>query len=157
MTAENGPCPTCGRWANRPVTVIGVVLRGAEVAIIRRGGEPQRGRLALPGGYLERDETAAEGCRREVLEETNLETRLRSFIGYYDAPERSPAQTVSLAFLLEHTGGTLTAGDDAASAEWVPLDAVPHDLAFDHNQIVEDARRLLNVGAIPSPDPSLTQ
>jgi 8-oxo-dGTP diphosphatase len=131
--------------------VIGVVLRGHDVAIIRRGGEPQRGRLALPGGYLEHDETAAEGCRREIIEETNLDTRVRSFIGYYDAPDRSPAQTVSLAFLLEPTGGTLRAGDDAASAEWLPLDTVPDDLAFDHYQIVEDVRRLLETDPSPTP------
>jgi 8-oxo-dGTP diphosphatase len=143
MADEKGPCPECGRWLNRPVTVIGVVLRGNDLAIIRRGGEPQRGRLALPGGYLEHDEAAAEGCRREVLEETSLDTRVRSFIGYYDAPDRSPAQTVSLAFLLEHTGGTLRAGDDAAAAEWIPLDAIPADLAFDHNQIIADVRMLL--------------
>ncbi|MGE0542291.1 MAG: NUDIX domain-containing protein [Dehalococcoidia bacterium] len=153
MPAENGPCPECGRWQNRPVTVIGVVLRGSDVAIIRRGGEPARGRLALPGGYLEHDETAAEGCRREVLEETNLDTRLRSFVGYYDAPDRSPAQTVSLAFLLDHTGGTLRAGDDAASATWLPLDAVPDNLAFDHNQIIGDVRRLLNADPAPGPSP----
>jgi 8-oxo-dGTP diphosphatase len=149
MTAETGPCPECGRWRNRPVTVIGVVLRGSDVAIIRRGSEPQRGRLALPGGYLEHNETAADGCRREVLEETNLDTRVRSFVGHYDSPDRSPAQTVSLAFLLEPTGGTLRAGDDAASAEWIPLDAIPTDLAFDHNEIVEDVRRLLE--SDPSP------
>jgi len=153
MHVESGPCLSCGRWANRPVTVIGVVLRGDEVAIIRRGGEPERGRLALPGGYLERDETAAEGCRREVLEETNVETRVRSFVGYYDAPERSPAQTVSLAFLLECTGGDLRAGDDAESAAWLPLDAIPDDLAFDHNQILVDARRMLEADPSPGRSP----
>ena len=154
MPAESGPCPECGRWRNRPVTVIGVVLRGNDVAIIRRGGEPQRGRLALPGGYLEHGETAAEGCRREVLEETNLDTRIRTFIGYYDAPDRSPAQTVSLAFLLEPTSGTLRAGDDAASAEWFPLEAIPPDLAFDHNQIVEDVCSLIESDSSPGPSPT---
>jgi 8-oxo-dGTP diphosphatase len=108
------------------------------------------GHCEPPGGILELGEQFEDGVRREVLEETGLETRAISFVGFYDSPGRSPAQTVSLAFLLEPTGGALQAGDDADSAEWIPIDAIP-PLAFDHDQIVSDARALLERN--PSPDP----
>lgn len=142
MTDSSGPCPHCGRWPNRAVTLIGVVVRDGQVVIIRRGGEPARGELALPGGFMDLDETAEQGCRREVREETGLETTVLGFVGVYDSPRRSPTQTVSLAFLLEPVGGELRAGDDAADAAWTPLDAVPA-LAFDHSQILADGRALL--------------
>jgi 8-oxo-dGTP diphosphatase len=132
--------------------VIGVVVRDAEVVIVRRGGEPERGRLALPGGFLEFGEAAVDGCRREVLEETGLETRSRGFVGVYDAPDRSPTQTVSLAFLLEPSGGMLQPGDDADEAIWLPIADVP-SLAFDHSRIIADARALL-AGALPRPPSS---
>ena|SRR5215218_6870036 len=138
MTESRGPCAVCGRWPNRAVTLIGVVVHDQAVVIIRRGGVPARGQLALPGGFMELDESAADGCRREVREETGLETRVVRFIGVYDSPRRSPTQTVTLAFLLEPAGGDLRAGDDAAEAGWMSLGDVP-PLAFDHSQIVADA------------------
>lgn len=140
MADANGPCAVCGRWLNRPVTVSAVVLRGGKVLLVKRGGEPGRGMWALPGGYMDMDETAAEACAREVREETGLDVRVRGFVGYYDDPNRSPTQTVGLAFLVEPIGGVLAAGDDADDVMWRPLDSLPH-LAFDHGTIVAEALR----------------
>lgn len=137
-----GPCSVCGRWPNRSVTVVAVIVRGDQVALIRRGGEPERGKLALPGGYMERDETAVEACARETLEETGLVVRPHTLIGVYDDPARSPAQTVSLAYLVEVAGGALAPGDDAAEAFWWPLSDAP-PLTFDHARILADAWALL--------------
>src|SRR5262245_18323601 len=142
MSNEKAPCDICGRWLNRAVTVAGVVVRDGEVLIIRRGGEPQRGRLALPGGYVDFEETTSEACAREVLEETSLQVRVLGLVGFYDDPHRSPTQTISFAYLCEPTGGDPTAGDDAAEVAWYPIDAVP-ELAFDHSRIVADARARL--------------
>jgi 8-oxo-dGTP diphosphatase len=143
MSDTKAPCPVCGRWPNRSATVAGVVIQDGRLLVITRGADPRRGWPALPGGFLDMDETAADGCRREVREETGIETTLRAFIGVYDSPERSPTQTVSIAFLLEPDGGVLCAGDDADAASWVPLDALPA-LAFDHARIVADACRLMD-------------
>jgi 8-oxo-dGTP diphosphatase len=144
MSDANEPCAVCGRWRNRATTVAGVVVRDGQVLIIRRGGEPERGKLALPGGYVDFDETTAEACAREVREETSLEVRILGLVGYYDDPRRSPTQTVSFAYLCEPSGGEARAGDDAAEVAWHPLDAVPA-LAFDHSRIVADARARLRI------------
>ena len=60
--------------------VAAVVLRGADVLLIRRGREPMLGAWSLPGGALELGETTAEGVAREVFEETRRDAcgRLRS-------------------------------------------------------------------------------
>ena len=42
------------------------------VLLIERGVEPYKGRWAFPGGFLNMDESADEGARRELKEETNL-------------------------------------------------------------------------------------
>lgn len=128
----------CGRWSNRPVTVSGVLIEDGRVLLILRGGEPERGRWALPGGYLDPDETAAQGCEREMLEETGLSVRTTRPIGYFDDPQRSPAQTVAIAFLVERIAGEPVAGDDAADAAWFALNALPH-LAFDHTAVLRAA------------------
>ena len=147
MTEAKAPCPVCGRWENRAAVVDGVVVRGEDVLLIRRGTEPERGKYALPGGYMDRDETAEEACVREVREETGLDVRVIAFLAYYDRPERDPRrQNVALAFLTEPMGGELRAGDDADDAGWFALDRLPA-LAFDHARILADARAFLRRSA----------
>lgn len=68
---------TCGRCGNisflnpLPVAVVLVPADGGLV-VIRRGVEPHRGKLALPGGYINLGESWEEAGAREVLEETGI-------------------------------------------------------------------------------------
>jgi ADP-ribose pyrophosphatase YjhB (NUDIX family) len=73
-------CPNgaCGVevWANPiPVCVLLVPVRVGEATgllVLRRGIEPQKGMLALPGGFLEEHETWQEGAARELREELDV-------------------------------------------------------------------------------------
>jgi 8-oxo-dGTP diphosphatase len=65
-----------------------VVRHRAEVLLVRRGNEPYKGCWALPGGFMEMDESIERCAVRELMEETVLavdEKRLR-LIGVYSAP-----------------------------------------------------------------------
>jgi len=55
-----------------PVAIV-LVYVGEMILLIRRNIEPQKGKLALPGGFLEVNESWQEGAAREVREETGLE------------------------------------------------------------------------------------
>lgn len=72
------PNPACGIevWANPiPVCVVLVPVRRGEATgllVLRRGIEPQKGTLALPGGFLEEHETWQQGGAREAREELDL-------------------------------------------------------------------------------------
>ena len=46
-----------------------------QVLLIERGIEPYKGRWAFPGGFLKMDETAEEGAKRELKEETGLDLK----------------------------------------------------------------------------------
>ena len=112
-----------------------------EVLLVRRGNEPFRGCWALPGGFMEMDETIEHCAVRELEEETGLratEGELR-LIGVYSAPGRDPrGRTVTAAYALQVPDGTQPrAGDDAAEVRWWPLESLP-PLAFDHAQVVAD-------------------
>ena len=123
----------------RPLTVDGIVLIEDRIVFVRRGNEPFRGKLALPGGFVEADETVEEAVVREMREETGLETRVRRLVGVYSDPGRDPrGPTVSVCFLLDHLSGTPEAASDAASVELIAPGDVP-ELAFDHNRMVADA------------------
>ena len=132
----------------RPTVVDGVVLRKViktssdvegEILLIRRAKDPEIGKWAVPGGFVNWDEAADEAVAREVREEAGIDVRPLKIIGVYSSPSRDPVrQTVSIVFICEFRGGELRGGDDAAEAKWWPLYQLP-ELAFDHKKIIKDA------------------
>lgn len=131
----------------RPMLTADCVVINAhdEILLVRRANEPFKGCWALPGGFMEMDETLEHCAVRELEEETSLkvsEAALR-LVGVYSAPGRDPrGRTVTAAFLVNREwraeSGEPVAGDDAAELRWWPLTALP-PLAFDHAHIVADS------------------
>jgi 8-oxo-dGTP diphosphatase len=120
-----------------------VVDAKRRVLLIRRGNPPFKGRLALPGGFVDIGEPVEDACRRELMEETGIKAGRLELLGVYSDPRRDPrGHTCSVAFIVRITRATARAGDDAVGAEWVE-DWSKLDLAFDHAKILRDARRRL--------------
>jgi 8-oxo-dGTP diphosphatase len=117
-----------------------------QVLLVERGGEPYKGALALPGGFLRHaEEDIAAAAHRELAEEANLnvETLRLEQLGVYGDPGRDPrGRVVSVAYLaIAPRLPEPVAGTDAASAGWRPADEVLSgglELAFDHRRIIED-------------------
>ncbi len=140
------PTPYCYEYPRPSVTVdlVCFAIDAGRLAtlLIRRDRDPFAGRWAIPGGFLEMDEPAEVGARRELLEETGLvATGPIAAIGFYDAPGRDPrGRTISLAFATSLRGPapSVSGGDDAREAAWLPVGSL-EPLAFDHDRIVADA------------------
>lgn len=125
------------QWRKPSVTADGIVVKGHEIALIRRGKEPFKGSYALPGGFLNYGETLEHCVVREVQEETGLRTEIVGLVGVFSSPDRDPrGHFVTAVYHLKVVGGTMRAGDDAEGAEWVHLDRLPR-FAFDHGKIVQ--------------------
>lgn len=130
-----------GRYRNPLLTVDAIVPKDGGLVVVRRGREPYRGKLALPGGIVEYGETVEDAVAREVEEETGLVASSMRLIGVRSMPDRDPrGHFVSVVFLMKVVGGALRPGDDAGGVEVVPLDPLP-DLAFDHSDIVREYLR----------------
>jgi 8-oxo-dGTP diphosphatase len=115
-----------------------------EILLVQRGNEPFKGCWALPGGFMEMDETLEHTAVRELEEETSLKVDEQDIrlIGVYSTPDRDPrGRTITAAFALHVEKANAAAGDDAAEVRWWPLNELPQ-LAFDHTQIVADAQLL---------------
>lgn len=109
------------------------------VLLIRRGNEPFKGHWAFPGGFMNMDETVARCAERELEEETGIVLTGMQLVGVYSDVERDPrGRVVTAAYTAMTTMPEATAGDDAAAAQWWPLDELP-PLAFDHDTILADA------------------
>lgn len=114
-----------------------------QVLLIERGIEPFKGRWAFPGGFLKMDETAEEGAKRELKEETGLENAYIQQLHTFSAPNRDPRERViTIAYYALVKIQEVKGGDDAASARWFPLDEIP-PLAFDHDYILRMATQRL--------------
>ena len=68
-------CTDCGfvYYFNPSAATVAFVLNGNnELLVCRRGNEPAKGTLDLPGGFMDMCETGEQGVSREVLEETGV-------------------------------------------------------------------------------------
>ncbi len=141
-------------WAASPfppvfVTTDAAVTRSGHVLLVRRGGQPGHGRLAMPGGFLDVQTSLLTSCIEKVRHETGLnaaiplESSLRAQ-GVFDYPERSlRGRTITHAFHFDLGTGQLPVvrpGAENAEAIWMPLsEALAHPEAFfeDHHAIIE--------------------
>lgn len=119
-----------------------------QVLLIERGGEPFKGQMALPGGFVKEHEDLDACARRELKEETGVSTATPRHFANFGTPKRDPRERViSIAYiaLIPLKSARLKAGTDAARAEWVPIDdAKKQKLAFDHVVILQKAREALS-------------
>ncbi len=116
------------------------------VLLIERGHDPYRGRLALPGGFVEPGEAAEQAARRELAEETGIAEAPERFVqlgAYGPAGRKDPRGDILTVAFIAVTDAPMAVhgGDDAAHADWYPVAEVltPGTLAFDHAEILADA------------------
>ena len=111
-----------------------------KVLLILRSIDPFKGCWAFPGGFMDMDETTEQCAIRELEEETGLRLSDVHQIGAYSKVDRDPrGRTITVAYLaIVDEPIAVTGQDDAAKAEWFPIDALP-PLAFDHEDIMGDA------------------
>ena len=113
------------------------------VLLVERGIEPFKGCWALPGGFLGMEETAEECATRELEEETGLTNAYIKQFHTFTTIKRDPRERViTIAFYALVRIQDVRGGDDAAKAQWFPIDAIP-ELAFDHGEILEAAKQTL--------------
>lgn len=110
------------------------------VLLIRRRGEPFAGRWAIPGGFVEPDESLDDAAARELCEETGVTDVYLEQLYTFGEPGRDPrGRVISVAYYaLLRQAPAVVGGDDAEDARWFPLGELP-PLAFDHAAILDYA------------------
>ena len=137
------PCPHCGRYNARYMTVSVIGLNAAnQVLFIQRKQDPEAGAWALPGGYVDWSETLSQTAAREFFEETGLSIMDPKFFGLYDDIHRDKdgRQNVDHCYIgfVKSDQSPQFNPDEVIDMQWFSLDALPNYLAFDHRQMLED-------------------
>jgi 8-oxo-dGTP diphosphatase len=121
-----------------------------QILLIQRAQAPYKGQFALPGGFIEMNESLEEAALRELFEETGVANLHLTQIQTFSDPDRDPrGRVISTCFGCVLDAGEriqIEAGDDAADADWFGLADLP-PLAFDHSIVIQAAiSKLLQPG-----------
>src|SRR5262249_29602099 len=110
------------------IVVGSVVLWQGRVLLCRRAINPRRGYWTLPAGYLEVNESAAEGAQREALEEAQAHITIDGLLAVYSIPRISQVQLIYHARLIDPA---IAAGPESLEVGLFSWDEIPWpDLAF---------------------------
>ncbi len=132
----------------RPSVTVDIVIftlrnNKLQVLLVQRKHWPYAGMWAIPGGFIDMDESLEQAARRELAEETGIDDPdiyLEQLYTFGD-PGRDPrTRVITVAYFALISCGNLRldAASDAAAADWFPADCPP-ELAFDHADILQYA------------------
>jgi bifunctional NMN adenylyltransferase/nudix hydrolase len=131
------------------VTVDAVVVQSGHILLVERKARPGKGLMALPGGFVDGQETLKDACIRELREETRLKVPVPVLYGsirhndVFDDPYRSMrGRTITHAFYIllkpNQELPKVKGGDDASKAFWLPLSELSSSKMFeDHHSIIQ--------------------
>ena len=122
------------------------ILFGSNRQTVLLTRRTDNGLWCLPGGMIDPGESVAEGCEREVFEETGLKVRVSRLTGVYSNPNRltvypdgNKAQVIVLSFVVEKIEGELGLSDETTDAQFFPItEALQMDLFHGHAEHIRD-------------------
>ncbi len=131
----------------RPSVTVDVVIftlqqRELHVLLVQRSRWPFEGFWALPGGFINMDESLEESARRELEEETGVQNVYLEQLYTFGNPGRDPRmRVISIVYfaLVQADKQILRSSDETPNVCWFPIRELPVKLAFDHEQILDYA------------------
>ena len=123
-------CNACGhiQYENPKIVVGCLPTWGEKILICKRAIEPRHGLWTLPAGFMENNESAAEGAAREALEEANARVAIEDLYTLYSLPHISQVYMMFRAKLLDDD---VSPGVESLEVKLVTEDEIPWDqLAF---------------------------
>lgn len=109
------------------------------IVLIERKNPPYG--WAIPGGFVDVGETIEQAAIRESKEEVCLDVQLTCLLGLYSDPMRDERGHTATAVYIATAIGEPEAADDAKNVMVFNIDSLPSELAFDHDEVLQDYLR----------------
>lgn len=124
-------CSACGyiHFDDPKVAAVVFIEHEAAVLLVRRAMNPERGKWALPAGYIDNGEDPRAAAAREVFEETGLRVDITHLIDVEGGPGTAGASIV-ICYAGCITGGTAIPQDDVDAILWYHAGDPLPELAF---------------------------
>lgn len=136
----------CYQYPRPAFTVDAIIYNDNKVLLIQRKNEPYIGKWALPGGFMDMNETPEMAVLRELQEETSLIFKELTQFKTYGEIERDPRhRTITTVFYGNYKNAKyphIKAGDDAKNLKWFYINDLP-ELAFDHFKIITQWKQII--------------
>ncbi|KQT59817.1 ADP-ribose pyrophosphatase [Aureimonas sp. Leaf460] len=132
---------------SRPIAAtIAVVIRGAQVLLVRRANPPDVGLWGFPGGKIDLGETIEAAAVRELREETGITgefVRVLTAVDAFDINGDGHLRQhfILIAVVCHWVSGEPVAGDDASDARWFDLDELNNAALVMSFGVVDVARQ----------------
>ncbi len=123
----------------RHVVAGALIEKSGQLLLVKRAADTtEGGKYSWPGGYLEQEETIAQGLLREVKEETGYEGKIISLFSINDNPQRDMGN-VDFIFLVKPLKKIGKHDKEISSIHWFALDKLPpkNQIAFDHAKTIQ--------------------
>ncbi|MEI8305810.1 MAG: NUDIX domain-containing protein [Chloroflexales bacterium] len=129
---------------DRPSVTVDVVIftlieRELHVLLVQRKRWPYEGFWAIPGGFINMDESLEQAARRELEEETGVrDLYMEQLFTFGDVGRDPRTRVISVAYiaLVRFDAQHLRVSDESHDVRWFPISALTRDIAFDHEQIL---------------------
>lgn len=137
-TFENG-----NKASLRHTVVDAIVIRDDKILLIKRAKHiTNGGKWAIPGGFVDRDETCEEAAIRELKEETNLTATSTKLFKVNDNPNRrnEDRQNIAFVYAMKAEGELIAQESEVDDIKWFDISDLPkaEDFAFDHLEIIKE-------------------
>jgi ADP-ribose pyrophosphatase YjhB (NUDIX family) len=143
-TKKNDSCYVCEagheNWVNPAVGAIVYIVKDGKVLFGVRSVEPNSGKMSLPGGFVNVNETAEQAAVREAKEELGVNIALQTCLGTY-ATTYGDRPILNIVFVASCENQSITPGDDMSGGEpaWREVESLPapDELAWDWYQAAQ--------------------
>jgi 8-oxo-dGTP diphosphatase len=129
----------------RHAVVDALIIKDKQILLVKRGGPKwylEHGKWAMPGGFIEQNETCTQAAVREAKEETGYQCKVIKLFDINDNPRRpgeNNRQNISFIYLVKPIKQVAGFDHEVQEIKWFDLDKLPpkKQIAFDHAKTIE--------------------